>query len=194
MCQMLQIPTSSCVIFIVVTPAMLFGTSNYLMCHIFLILSYVYIFLSEPYLSIIPFSSCVSSITVSPAMSSTTSNTSSQTPSVNGRQPNNPTEQHLPWSGNVSTLLPPCCLPLPPLKACCLLIAAQRWCWPSQTMPSQSSSFDQWAANCPENYNKVSIICFNCLNTILATPRQQLSAPVTATVISNGDGNCDGQQ
>jgi hypothetical protein len=40
-------------------------------------------------------------------MPSTTSNTSSQTPSVNSRQPNNPTKQHLPWSGNVSTLLPP---------------------------------------------------------------------------------------
>ncbi len=35
--------TSSCIIFIVVSPAMLFGTSNNLMCHIFLILSYVYI-------------------------------------------------------------------------------------------------------------------------------------------------------
>ncbi len=43
----LQIPTSLCIIFIVVSPAMLFGTSNNLMCHIFLILSYVYIFLSD---------------------------------------------------------------------------------------------------------------------------------------------------
>ncbi len=40
---LLWIPTSSCLIFIVVSPAMLFGTSNNLMCHIFLILSYVYI-------------------------------------------------------------------------------------------------------------------------------------------------------
>jgi hypothetical protein len=87
---LLQIPISSCVIFIIATPAMLFSTSNNPMCHIFLILSYIYIFLSEPYLSIIPFSFCVSSITVSPAMPSTTSNTSSQMPSVNGRQPNNP--------------------------------------------------------------------------------------------------------
>jgi hypothetical protein len=52
---LLQIPTSSCVIFIIVTPKMLFGTSNNPMCHMILILSYVYIFLSEPYLSIIPF-------------------------------------------------------------------------------------------------------------------------------------------
>ncbi len=41
---LLWIPTSSCVIFIVVSPAMLFGTSNNPMCHIFLIFSYVYIF------------------------------------------------------------------------------------------------------------------------------------------------------
>ncbi len=97
--------------FIVVLPAMLFGTSNNPMCHIFLILSYIYIFLSESYLSCILFSSCVSSITVSPIMPSTTSNTSSQTPSVNGWYPNNQTKQHLPWSVNVSTLLPPCCPP-----------------------------------------------------------------------------------
>ncbi len=40
---LLWIPTSPCVIFIVVLPAMLFGTSNNPMCHIFLILSYIYI-------------------------------------------------------------------------------------------------------------------------------------------------------
>ncbi len=39
----LWISTSLCVIFIVVLPAMLFGTSNNPMCHIFLILSYIYI-------------------------------------------------------------------------------------------------------------------------------------------------------
>ncbi len=99
------------VIFNVVLLAMLFGTSNNPMCHIFLILSYVYIFLSESHLSLIPFSSCVSSITVSPTMHSTTSNTSSQTTSVKGWYPNNWTKQHLPWSVNVSTLLPPCCPP-----------------------------------------------------------------------------------
>ncbi len=92
-------------------PAMLFGTSNNPMCHIFLILSYVYIFLSESHLSLILFSSCVSSITVSLAMPSTTSNTSSQTPSDHGCHPNNQTKQHLPWSVNVSSLLPPCCPP-----------------------------------------------------------------------------------
>ncbi len=106
---LLWIPTSSCVIFIVVSPAMLFGTPNHPMSHIFLIFSYLYIFLSESYLSLILFSSCISSITVSPAMPSTTSNTSSQTPSVNGWYPNNQTKQHLPWSVNISTLLPPCC-------------------------------------------------------------------------------------
>ncbi len=108
---LLQIPTSLCIIFIVVSPAILFGTSNNPMCHIFLILSYLYILLSESYLSLIPFSSCVSSITVSPAMPSTTSHTSSQAPSVNGWYPNNPKKQHLPWSISVSTLLPPCCPP-----------------------------------------------------------------------------------
>ncbi len=108
---LLWIPTSSCVIFIVVSPASFFSTSNNPMCHIFLILSYVYIFLSESYISSIPFSSHVSLITVSLAMPSTISNTSSQTPSVNGWYPNNTTKQHLPWSVNLSTLLPTCCPP-----------------------------------------------------------------------------------
>ncbi len=119
--NLLQIPISLCVIFIIVTPAMLFGTSNYPICHIFLILfTYTFSCLNHIF----------SSITISPAMPSTTSNSSSQTPSVNGRQPKNPTKQHLPWSGNVSTLLPPCCQPLPLLAACCLPLAAQCWCWP----------------------------------------------------------------
>jgi hypothetical protein len=61
---LLRIPTSLCVIFIVVSPATLFGTSNNPMCHIFLILSYIYIFLSESYLCLIPFSSPISSSTV----------------------------------------------------------------------------------------------------------------------------------
>ncbi len=52
---LLQIPTSVCVIFIVVSPAMPFSTSNFPMCHNFLIPSQVYIFLSEPYLSFNPF-------------------------------------------------------------------------------------------------------------------------------------------
>ncbi len=108
---LLWIPTSSCIIFIVVSLAMLFGTSNNLMCHIFLILSYVYIFLSKSYPPLILFSSCVSSITFSLAMPSITSSTSSQMPSVNGWYPNNQTKQHLPRSVNVSTLLPPCCPP-----------------------------------------------------------------------------------
>jgi hypothetical protein len=36
-------------------------------------------------------------------------------------------------------------------------------------------------------YNKVSILCFNWLNTILAAPRQQLSE------IADGNGDSDGQ-
>jgi hypothetical protein len=123
-------PNSLCIIFIVVSPAILFGTSNYPMCHIFLILSKVNIFLFEPYLSIIPLSSCISSFTVALAMPSTTSYTSSQTPSVNDCHPNNTIKQHLPWSGNISTLLPRCCQPLPQLAAHCSPLAAQHWCWP----------------------------------------------------------------
>jgi hypothetical protein len=41
---------------------------------------------------------------------------------------------------------------------------------------------------------KVSILCFDWLNTIFAAPRQQLSemANSMATVMANGDGNCNG--
>ncbi len=90
-----------------------FGTSNNPMCHIFLILSYVYIFLSESYLSLILFCSCISSITVSPVMSSTTSNTSSQTLSVNGWYPTPTTEQNNTSHGQ--STFPPCCPPASPL-------------------------------------------------------------------------------
>jgi hypothetical protein len=43
--------------------------------------------------------------------------------------------------------------------------------------------------------NKVSILCFNWLNKILATPRQQLSemAKGIATMMADGDGNFNGQ-
>jgi hypothetical protein len=43
--------------------------------------------------------------------------------------------------------------------------------------------------------NKVSILCFNCSNTILAAPRQQLleMANGMATVMADSNGNCDGQ-
>ncbi len=107
----------------------------------------MYTFFSESYISLIPFSSHVSSITVSPAMPSTTSNTSLQTPSVNGWYPNNTTKQHLPWSVNVSSLLPPCCRPLPPLAACCLPLANQCWCWP---LPLDTWSVIRlWSVHCP---------------------------------------------
>ncbi len=186
--------------FIVVSPAMLFGTSNNPMCHIFLILSYVYIFLSVSYLSLILFSSCVSSITVSPAMPSTTSNTSSQTPSVNGWYSNNQTKQHLPWSVNVSTLLPPCCPPAAshfphyPLNTCRL--PPNAGVGHRRKTPGQSSGFDQCTAHCLNKIYKVSILCFNWLNTIFAAPRQQLSemANGMATVMANGNGNCNGRR
>ncbi len=145
-------PFSSRTIFIVVSPAMLFGTSNNPMCHIFLILSYVYIFLSESYISLILFSSCISLITVSPAMPSTISNTSSQAPSVNRWYPNNTTKQLLPWSVNISTLLPPCCPPAASHFPHYQLTACRS---PPNTgvdhchlTPGQSSGFDQCATHC----------------------------------------------
>jgi hypothetical protein len=47
----------------------------------------------------------------------------------------------------------------------------------------------------PTQQIKVSILCFNWSNTILATPRQQLleMANGMATVMANGDGNCNGR-
>ncbi len=43
----------------------------------------------------------------------------------------------------------------------------------------------------PKKLNKVSILCFDWSNTILAAPRQQLSemANGMATVMDEGDGN-----
>jgi hypothetical protein len=122
------------------------------MCHIFLILSYVYIFLSESYLSLILFSSCVSSITVSTAMPSTTSNTSLQTPSVNGLFFNNQTQQHLPLSVNVSTLLPPCCPPaashFPHYWLDTRRLPPNAGKGHHRLTPGQSSGFDQCTAHC----------------------------------------------
>jgi hypothetical protein len=62
--------------------------------------------------------------------------------------------------------------------------------------PGQSSSFDQCPTHCLNKLIKVSILCFNWLNTIFAVPRQQLSevANGMAMVMANGDGNCDGGQ
>ncbi len=148
---LLQIPTSLCVIFFVVSPAMLFGTSNNPMCHIFLILSYVYIFLSESYLSLILFSSCVSSITFLLAVPSTTSNTSSQMPSVNGWYYNNQTKQHLPWSFNISTLLPPWCPPtashFPHYRLDTRRSPPNAGVGHRRLTPGQSSGFDQCTAH-----------------------------------------------
>jgi hypothetical protein len=159
-----------------------------MMCLIFLILTYVYIFLPEPYLSIIPFSSCISSITVSQAMPSTTSNTSSQMPSVNGRKPYNPNKTTppinrqclhpaaplLPATSPISCLLLTSCHPM-----LVLAIAARRLVSQPALISAQPTV--------QTKLNKESIICLNCSNTILAMPRQQLSA------MSNGDSNGDGQ-
>jgi hypothetical protein len=144
-------------------------------------------FLSKPYLSLIPFSSCISLITVSLAMPSTTSDISSQTPSVNDWQPINTTKQHLPWPIDRQAMSPPCCPPatshLPPLAAHCLLLAACRlplaaqcWCWPAPIAAQCLVSHPLLSVCCllSKQY-KVSIICLNCLNINVATPRQQLS-------------------
>ncbi len=47
----------------------------------------------------------------------------------------------------------------------------------------------------PTKLNKVSILCFDWSNTILAAPRQQLSemANGMAMVMADGNDNCDGQ-
>jgi hypothetical protein len=192
---------------------MLFSPSNSPMCHIFLILSYVYIFLSESHISLIPFSSCVSSITVSPAMPSTMFNTSSQMPSVNGWYPNNTTKQHLPLSVNVSTLLPPCCPPAASnfphwlLTAC--LLPPNAGVGHSHLTPGQSSNFDQCAAHCPNKIrlwsvrhplSKQNIIrweFFASIGRIQFSPCQGNNSwkwlMVLVTVMANGDGNCNGR-
>jgi hypothetical protein len=87
-------------------------------------------------------------------------------------------------------LLPLCCQPLPSLATC--LNAS---CLPPNTgvgqcrlTPGQSAGFDQCAAHCLNKINKVSTLCFNWSNTILATPRQQLLE------MANGDGDGDCQR
>ncbi len=191
---------------------MLFGTSNNPMCHIFLILSYVYILFSESYLSLTLFLFYGSSITVSPAMPSTTSNTSSQMPSVNGWYSNNQTKQHLPWSVNISTLLPPCCLP-----------AASHfphyWLNTRRSPPNagvghcrltsgQSSGFNQCTAHCLNKIKKgkhslLQLVEYNSCRAKATTLRNdqqhgdgngqqqwQLQWPtVTETAMADGKGN-----
>ncbi len=88
-------------------------------------------------------------------------------------------------------LLPPCCQPLPSLAArldaCCLL--PNTGVGHCRSTPGQSSSsFDHCATHCLNKQKKVSSLCFNWLNTILAVPWQQLSKMASG----NGDGN--GQQ
>jgi hypothetical protein len=167
---------------------MLFGTSNNPMCHIFLIFSYGYIFLSESYLPLILFSSCLISINVSPAMPSTTSNTSSQMPSVNGWYSNNQTKQHFPWSVNVSTLLPPCCPPAAshfphyPLDTCRL--PPNAGVGHRRLTPSQSSGFDQCTAHC---LNKIKQGKHSLLQLV-----EYIFCRAKAKTLRNGRGHGDG--
>jgi hypothetical protein len=81
-----------------------------------------------------------------------------------------PAASHFPHQPLAACHLPP----NPGVGHCCLT-------------PGQSSGFDQCTAHCPNKIKKESIICLNCLNTILATPRQQLSA------MGDDNGNGDGQ-
>jgi hypothetical protein len=178
---------------------MLFGTSNNPMCHIFLILSYVYIFLSESYLSLILFSSCVSSITVSPAMLL-------PHPTYHHKHhllmADTPTTEQNNTSHGQSTSLPACPPAAPLLPATSLtsrsLLAAR---CPTLVLAIAARHLVSHPAliNAPPTvrtkYNKVSILCFNWLNTVLAAPRRQLSemANGMAMVMANGNGNCDGR-
>ncbi len=164
---------------------MLFSTFNNPMYHIFLILSYVYIFLSESCISLIPFSSRVSLITVSPAMPSTISNTSSQTPSVNGWYSNNTTKN----TSYGQSMSPPCCPPaaplLPatsltsrPLLGACRNAGVGHCC----LTPGQSSSFDQCAAHC---LNKVKQAEHSLLQLVKYNSRH-----AKATTLGNGRRGC----
>ncbi len=117
-------------------------------------------------------------------------------PSINGWQSNNKTNQHLPWSGNVSTLLPPCCQPLSPLAACCLLLSAQRWHWP---LPLNAwSVIWLWSVHCPlSKQNKIWYTLFVYIVWIRFLPHQGNNSwqrpTAMAAVMANEDDSCDGQ-
>jgi hypothetical protein len=112
---------------------MLFGTPNNPMCHIFLILSSVYIFLSESYISLIPFLLRQFYLCF----------TGNAFYHIQHIITNAICQWLIPQQHNKTTppmvsqrlhpaapLLPLCCQPLPSLAAHCSLLAAQRWCWP----------------------------------------------------------------
>ncbi len=191
---LLRIPTSSCVIFIVVSSAILFGTSNNPMCHIFLILSYVYIFFSKSCISLNPCSSCISSITVSPAMPSTTSNTSSQTipQQHNKTTPPKVSQRLYP----AAPLLPPCCQPLPSLALHCFPLAAQCWCWPL-LLNTWSVIRLQSMRHPLSKQNKIRWAFFASIGQVQFLPHQSNNSwkwlTAMVMVMANGDGNCDGQ-
>ncbi len=100
---------------------------------------------------------------------------------------------------------PPCCPPAAPLlpataltsrsllAACCptLVLVLAIAAWHLVSHPSLINA----PPTVQTQLNKVSILCFNWLNTILAAPRQQLleMANSMATVMANSNGNCNGQ-
>ncbi len=151
---LLWIPTSSCIIFIVVSPAILFGTSNNPMCHIFPILSYIYIFFwiiyfFNPLFFLRQFNHCLTGnafyhiqhiITNAICQWLIPQQHNKTTPPV--------VSQRL---HPAAPLLPPCCQPLPSLAtcldACCLPPnAGVGHC---RLTPGQTSRFDQCTAHCP---------------------------------------------
>jgi hypothetical protein len=134
---------------------MLFSMSNNPMCHIFLILSYVYIFLSESYISLIPFFSlhqfnhCL---------------TGNAFYHIQHIITNAICQQLIPQQHNKTTppmvsqrlhpaapLLPPCCQPLPSLAPCLDACRSPHNAGVGHCLltPGQSSGFDQCAAHCP---------------------------------------------
>ncbi len=123
-----------CIIFIVVSLAMLFGTSNNPMCPIFLILSYAYIFLHESFLFLIDFFShqfnhCLTGNAFYPIQHIITNAICQR---LIPQQPKKTTPPMVRQRLHpAAPLLPPCSQPLPSLAAPCLPIAAQCWCWPS---------------------------------------------------------------
>ncbi len=179
---------------------MLFGTSNNPMCHIFLILSYVYISL----VWIIYF--------FNPFFFSYQSNhclTGNAFYHIQHIITNAICQRLIPQQHNKTTppmvsqclhraapLLPPCSQQLSSLAAHCLPLAAQCWCWP---LPLDTWSVIRlWSVRHPlSKQNKIRWAFFASIGQIQFLPRQGSNSwkwpTATVTVIANGDGNCNGR-
>ena len=133
---------------------MLFGTSNNPMCHIFLILSYIYIFFSESYISLSPFFSrqfnhCLTGNAFYHIQHIITNAICQRViPQQHNKTTPPMVSQHL---HPAAPLLPPCCQPLPSLAACldARRLPPNAGVGNCRLTPGQSSGFDQCAAHCP---------------------------------------------